>query len=657
MSCSESSAQAVDAEIGDVNLEDFQRWLRSTHSIDVSTYHDLHRWSVDDIEQFWRVLAEYFDIAHTGSLEPTLAESAMPGARWFPHVELNYVEQVMRHLDQSGVAIIGVSETGEQRHVSWPELARQVGALATTLRAAGIGEGDVVVGYLPNVPESIVAFLAAAALGATWACCGQDFSGEAAEARLGQLTPSALVTADGYRFGGRTVDKRDDVRTLARSLSNVRLTVIVPRIGLSMDGVIDASTGMSWSNATEGEHPIRPVRVPFDHPLWVLFSSGTTGRPKGIVHGHGGVLLEHLKQMWLHWDLTDRDVFFWFTSPSWMLWNMQPAALLVGATVVCYDGSPDHQSPATLWDIASRNGVTLFGTSPGYLQLSEKSGVAPNRDQLPNLRLIGATGSVVPSSAYRWVEARFGVDMPLQSIAGGTDIVSGFAGPVPTLPVREGRLTAALLGVALECWDDAGQPVTGRIGELVVTAPLPSMPIGFWDDPGGERYRATYFDRWPGVWRHGDWITIDGDGSVLFHGRSDATLNRNGVRMGSADIYAVVEQMPEVLEALVVGVELPEGGYWMPLFVVLRPGAVLDDELRSRIVNAIRREASPRHVPDVILQASGLPHTRTGKKLEVPVKRILRGAAVDDVLDVRSLDDASLLDQFVRLSKTLIPQQ
>ncbi|MFC9995207.1 acetoacetate--CoA ligase [Nocardia sp. NPDC127526] len=634
-------------DIAAARITDFARFAEQRYGVRAGDYRELWQWSVDDVAGFWRAVWEYFELGETPEL--MLAEDAMPGARWCPGVTLNYVDQVARQARTDRPAIIALSEGRPARELSWTEMLSRTAVLARTLRELGVRPGDRVAGYLPNLPEAVIAFLATASLGAIWSACGQDYTAKAALDRLGQLEPAVLITADGYRYGGKAHDKRTEIRALRAGLPSLRATVAVSALGYEVPGALDwdEATLERTDEARGGEIPqtvLETTPVAFDHPLWVLYSSGTTGKPKGIVHGHGGVLLEHLKAIALQSDMGPGDTFFWYTSPSWMMWNFQVAGLLAGATIVCYDGSPAHPAPDALWEMAARTRATVLGASPGYVLACEKAGAVPARDHdLTALRLIGITGSALPATSSLWLRDTVGDIIPVASISGGTDVVSAFAGGAPTVPVWPGELSAPYLGVALEAWDGAGNPVRGEVGELVITKPMPSMPVAFWNDPDGTRYRDAYFDMFPGVWRHGDWITLTGHGSVIVHGRSDSTLNRNGIRMGSADIYQAVEALPEIAEALVLGIEGEDGDYWMPLFVDLAEGHELTEDLKRRIATAVRDEVSPRHVPDEILRAPGIPHTRTGKKLEVPLKRILQGVDPDRVVDPSSVDDPELL--------------
>ena len=640
-------------QVEPARITDFTAWLSRERGVDVGgDYGRLWTWSVSELEPFWTSVWEYFDVEHRPAPVPVLTGEQMPGARWFPGARLNYVSQILRHSRAHRPALIEDSEPGGPgpREYSWDELLRQVAAVAATLRGMGVQPGERVVGYLPNIAETVIAFLATASLGAIWSACGQDYAAAAAAARLGQLDPVVLIAADGYHYGGKTHDRRADIEALRDAVPTLRHTILVSRLGLDHSLPRDV---VSWASASAGHHLLEPAAVPFDHPLWVLFSSGTTGRPKGIVHGHGGVLLEHLKSLALHLDLGPEDTYFWYTSPSWMMWNYQVAGLLVGSTIVCYDGNPAHPRPGALWELAARHRVTLLGTSPAYLQSCQKAGIRPSAEHdLTRLRVVGATGATVPSAAYHWVSEQVGPKVQFISTTGGTDVVTCFAGGARTVPVWPGEISVPCLGVALDAWDGEGRSVRGEVGELVVTRPIPSMPVYFWDDPGGSRYRGAYFDLYPGVWRHGDWITITSRGSIVVHGRSDATLNRHGVRMGSAEIHHAVEQLPEVVEALVIGAEQPDGGYWMPLFVELADGAQLDRGLTQRIRAAIRDNVSPHHVPDEIILVPGVPHTRTGKKLEVPIKRLLQGADLNVVADPSAVDRPELLTWYANVSRS-----
>ena len=618
----------------------------------LASYDEVWQQSVDDLPGFWRTVWEFFaldEIAETPLADgdaAVLSDATMPGAVWFPEIRLNYADAVLRHADLPGEAIVGIDEDGNRSAVTWAELPIRVGAVAHALRGLGVGEGDVVASYLPDIPEAVIAFLATASLGAVWSGCGQDYAPEGAAGRLAQLEPKVLFSAAGYRYNGKDVDRRGESVELAGLLGDVAHIMV---------GDVDGREQITaWSEIVADEtHRPEPVKVAFDHPLWVLFSSGTTGRPKGIVHGHGGVVIEHLKCTAIQSDLDRDSVFFWQTALSWMMWNYQVAGLLVGARIITYSGSALYPDADRLWSVVADERVTFFGTSPGQLQASRKAGLHPGVDHdLSALTLLGSTGSTLAADLFDWVDENVKAGIPISSISGGTDVVSAFAGGSTGVPVVAGELSARFLGVALEAWSPSGEPLVGEVGEMVVTAPMPSMPVEFWNDPDGGRYRSAYFaHEWEGdgpatpVWRHGDWVTVTERGSLVIHGRSDATLNRHGIRMGSADIYEVVEGVPEIAEAFVLGVDGPDGKYWMPLFVTLVSGAELTDELTARISSEVKTRLSPRHVPDEIIVAPGIPHTRTGKKLEVPVTAILAGRSEVNV-DPKSVDDYSLIEWY-----------
>ncbi|MGW1295415.1 acetoacetate--CoA ligase [Streptomyces sp. NPDC002533] len=620
-------------------------------------YRSLWEWSVEDLSGFWSAVADFFDLRMTGSWDRVLDNTPMPGTRWFPGARLNYAEHALRTGDPAATAMISVGEDSTTTYTSWAELRSQVGALAAWLRRQGVRPGDRVVGYLPNTSHSVVAFLASAAIGAVWSACGQDYGVEGAANRFGQLEPVVLFAADGYRWNGRAHDRRTESAALREALPSVRVTVRIPNLGLPQSpapaGPAPDGTTVSWQDALAVAEECVFEELPFDAPLWVLFSSGTTGTPKGIVHGHGGVLLDHHRLLGLHLDLGPGDRFCWYTTTNWMMWNMVVSGLLVGATIVLYDGSPAHPGPGRLWELAAEHRTAVLGVSPGYLQGSARAGLEPGRDlDLSALRTLGSTGAPLPAHSYHWVHDHVGPRVQTASTSGGTDIVSGFAGSSPTVPVRPGEISAPLLGVALQAFDSRGRPVTDEVGELVVTRPMPSMPLAFWNDPDGARYLQAYFSAFPGVWRHGDWMTMTAHGGVIVSGRSDSTLNRHGVRLGSADVYAVVDELPGIRESLVIGAEFPDGTYWMPLFVVMAPGHRLTDALRADIATAVRVHASPRHVPDTVIEVPAVPHTRTGKKLEVPVKRLLQGATVDQVAGREAVDDIAALEFFTRFARS-----
>ncbi|MGC5162589.1 acetoacetate--CoA ligase [Rhodococcus sp. DT1] len=639
-----------DAAVARANITEFARFAERRHGLSLPDYGSLWRWSVDAPGDFWKAVWDRFEVVSHTDPGPALADTAMPGAVWFPGARLNLVEHVFRDRPPQGPAVVHLDEAGHRSEMTWSELRSRTAAFAATLREHGVGPGDRVVGYLPNIPEAVVALLATASIGAVWAACGQDYAAPAALDRLGRLEPKVLVTATGYAYAGTWHDRTNEMTWLRDRLPGLGLTVVVPSAPAREISPPTATSPsvLNWEEAAlRQDATLDTVAVPFDHPLWVVFSSGTTGPPKGIVHGHGGVLLEHLKALSLHLDLGPHDRYFWYTSPSWMMWNFLVSGLLVGATIVCYDGAPSHPEIDRLWRTAADEHVTVLGTSPAYIAACAEAGVVPRVDHdLSALRAVGVTGSTLSASGSLWLSENVGSDVQVMSISGGTDVVSAFVGAAPTVPVWPGEISAPCLGVAVDAYDEHGRSVRGRVGELVVTAPMPSMPVRFWDDPDGSRYRESYFSVYPGVWRHGDWITVTDRGTFLMHGRSDSTLNRQGVRMGSADIYQVVESLPEVTESLVLGIEQPDGSYRMPLFVVLADGTELDDRVAERIRSAIRAQLSPRHVPDEIVAAPGVPHTRTGKKLEVPLKRILQGADPSTAVDRAAIDAPELIDWY-----------
>ena len=628
-------------QLRDSEYAAFVRWLTETGRAafgEAPAYRDVWQWSVDDVGRFWQAFAEYAGVAAAAS-EPG-APRAMPGRGWFPGTGVNYAARCLAD-DRQGPAIVAIDDDGTRRVTTWEQLRRQVGAMAGFLRDSGVAPGDRVAAVLPNRTEAVVGLLAAASVGAVWSVVAPEFGAGAIVSRLAQLDPAVLIAASGYDYGGRRIGRTDVLAEVLGALPGLRQLVWAddqPGGDLETDAPVSR-----WADIMAADRPWTAQTVPFEHPLWVLFSSGTTGVPKGIVHGHGGVILEHLKTLTLHSVLRPGDRFLVVGNTSWVVWNTLVSGLLRGCTIVLLDGNPAYPDLGRVWRAAAEEKVAKLGLGAAYVHASMRAGLRPSRDHdLSALRMLHVTGSPLSPDAYRWVYDAVG-DVWLASVSGGTDVAGIFLGAAPGEPVRIGRLQPPALGVAAQAWDAAGQSLTGEAGELVITRPMPSMPLYFWNDPDGSRYRDSYFSTYPDVWRHGDFVEFDADGNSVIVGRSDSTLNRNGVRMGPADLYRVVEAMPEVHEALVVGIEEPDG-YYMPLFVRFTDGTD-PHSAPAAVRQAIRSALSPRYVPDDVIAVSAIPHTRTGKKLEVPVKRLLMGQPLEAVVDPGAVDDVAALTE------------
>ena len=626
-------------------LGEFVRFLEDSRGLRLDGWQELWSWSVTDLEGFWSAIWEHFGVESDAPYDAVLAADAMPGARWFEGARINYARHLLADTSRDDeVAVVAHSQTRDRVELTFGELRREVARARAGLVSLGVGPGDRVAAYLPNMPETLVAFLATASLGAVWASCAPEFGARSVVDRFAQVEPTVLLVVAGYRFGAKDVDRSEEVAEIRRGLPTVRHVVQVPYGGGPLTDTV------AWPDLLDRADPeLAYEPVPFDHPLYVLFSSGTTGRPKAIVHGHGGILLEHLKNHALSWDLGPGDRLLWFSTTAWMMWNALVSALLVRASIVMIDGNPMHPDLDLQWRLAAETGATLMGASPGFLMASRKEGLAPARDHdLSRIRQIGAAGSPLPVEGYAWVAEQLGPGVLLNVGSGGTDVCSGIVQGSPLQPVRAGEIAGACLGVAAAAYDPEGRPVVGELGELVITRPMPSMPVGFWGDADGSRYRATYFEDFPGVWRHGDWVRFSEHGSCVITGRSDATLNRGGVRLGTAEFYRVVEEMSEVEDSLVVHLEDPAGGNGeLILYVVPAAGVAVDDALRAAIGRSLRSALSPRHVPDTIVEVPVVPHNRTGKKLELPVKRLLQGRALEEVAALDSLARPDALDAYV----------
>jgi acetoacetyl-CoA synthetase len=636
-------------------LREYMGWLATERGRDFADYDELWRWSVEDLEGFWSSIWDFFGVRADGEAEQVLGSRQMPGAEWFAGTNLNYAEHVFAGKDDAEAAILHASELRELSELSWGELRDRVAATAAGLRALGVERGDRVVAYMPNIPEAIVAFLATAGIGAIWSSCSPDFGPASVIDRFAQIEPKVLFAVDGYRYGGKDFDRRETLTKLQAEIPSLERTVVLPYLDPEPD-LSPLRDAIRWDELLASGQGAELVfeRVPFDHPLWVLYSSGTTGLPKAIVQSQGGILLEHLKKLHLHVDAHPGDRLFWFTTTGWMMWNFLVSGLLTRAAIVLYDGNPGYPDMGVLWDLAARARITTFGTSASYIAACMKAGVKPSEGRdLSRLTAVGSTGSPLAPEGFDWIYEQLGADTWLFSTSGGTDLCTAFVGGVVLLPVYRGELQGRALGAAVEAWDESGKAVIDEVGELVVSEPMPSMPVFLWGDPDGSRYRAAYFEFFPGVWRHGDWIEITSRGTAVIYGRSDSTINRSGIRMGTSEIYRAVLGLDEIVDALVVDIPRPGTEGWMPLFIVLREGAALDDELRKEIARRVRAQCSPRHVPDEVFAIESVPRTLSGKVLEVPVKRILMGTPAEQAASRDSLANPTALDYFGEMAARL----
>ena len=635
--------------IENANITAYMRWLRNEKGLSFDNYAQLWRWSVDELENFWQSLWEYFKVEASQPFTQVLPQRIMPRADWFPGAELNYAEHVFRNMTDNQPAMIFQSETQPLMEVSWKHLRRNVSGVAAGLRRLGVQRGDRVASLMPNIPQTIIAFLACASIGAVWSSCSPDFGMRSITDRFKQIQPKVLFVVDGYQYGGKLFDRKQENKELQQALPSLQATVLVSYLNPDAH-----STGnmQLWQDFIDTDAELTFEQLPFNHPIWVVYSSGTTGLPKPLVHGHGGILLEFFKFLMLHMDLKPTDRFFWFSTTGWVMWNILQGGLLSGATSLLFDGNPGFPDLDVIWKYAQESKMTVFGTSAAYLSACMNSGLEPGRDyDLTRLRVVGSTGSPLSPEGFRWVYDKVNEDVLLGSVSGGTDPCSAFVGCSPILPVKAGELQCRCLGVNAQAFDPQGDILIDQVGELVITDPMPSMPLYLWKDTADKRYQESYFDMYPGNWRHGDWVRFTPEGGGIILGRSDSTINRFGVRMGSSEIYAAIEELPEVADSLVIGYNVNEDDYRMPLFVVLAPGLSLDDALKKKINQKIRSVLSPRHVPDEIHAIDQVPTTLNGKKLEVPVKKVLSGIPLEDAVNLDSMSNPQAMDYFVAMAE------
>jgi acetoacetyl-CoA synthetase len=643
------------ARIEHSHVTAFMRWLATERNLRFADYAQLWQWSVSDVEAFWASIWDYFGVRSSAPYTRVLARGEMPGAEWFPGARLNYAERALAHERPDAIALAYVSERAPLTHMSWTELGGRVRVLATQLRKLGVVPGDRVVAVLPNIPEAVIAMLAAVSVGAVWSCCGPDYGPAGLMDRFAPLAPKVILCVDGYCYGGKSYDRKPQLGQLIAQIGSLQHVIQVPYLDAA-DRTPIAPSVIFWDDLLD-HPPVAPSefhfeQLPFDHPLWILFSSGTTGLPKAIVHGHGGILLEHLKHLHFNFELHAGQRMFFYVTTGWMVWNFLVSSLLSNVVPVLYDGSPVHPGADALWKVIQDSGATLFGTSPAWVAQQQSAGTTPkNSFNLSRLESVSLAGSPVTAQCMQWFYQNVKQDLWVVSGSGGTDCCTGFVGGVLILPVYAGEIQARALGCAAYAFDEKGDVIVGDVGELVITRPMPSMPVRFWNDPGNQRYLESYFEQYPGVWRHGDFVRFNERGGSYVLGRSDATLNRHGIRIGTAEIYRTLERIEEIADSMIVNLDLPGGRFFMPLFVMLRSGVTLDEPLRDRIRARLRTENSPRHVPDKIYAVEAIPYTLTGKKLEVPVRRILMGTNPDKAANRSAVANPASLDYFIEFAK------